>query len=151
MVNLPKELCPQAILIDAASTPLFGSDQAYESYPVSFSTVELTLADTGILNETADRLRGKAGLYEFHIGLNGYTKTGLDTCIVFEVVNFEAEDNGQIYSIDLDEEAQAEVRVILDEQVRAYFGLDCAGLLNEAGERMCDVNKQPIRALKMGR
>ena len=121
-MKLAKDLCRQAIQIDAQAEPSFGSDQAYETYPVRFPTVNIALMATDALINLA----GVEG--EFYIGLNGYTRTGVDNAIVCVKGDEETCD------IDLDEDAQTEVRTVLDKQLLARFGLDCAGLLGRGAE-----------------
>ena len=150
-MNLSKEQCRQAICLNVEAVLMSGSDQAYDSYPVRFPTVEIPLVDTPVLISLADRLRIDAGYkpvyprdglmeedcdpdcwYEFSVGLNGYTRSGVDNCVTFEVVNSESDDNEETYGIDLDEEAQTEIRTVLDWQFMEHFGHDCAGILEKA-------------------
>lgn len=121
-MKLSKDLCRQAVQIDPKVEPSFGSDQAYETYPARFPTVNIALMAT----DTLINLVGVEG--DFYIGLNGYTRTGIDNAIVC------VKDDGETCDIDLDEDAQTEARVILDKQLLARFGIDCAGLLGRGAE-----------------
>ena len=152
-MKLSKDLCRYAIQIDRQAEPSFGSDQAYETYPVRFPTVDVPLTDTFELVGLADQVRVEAGYkpmcptnersvdecdikgwYEFHVGLNGYTESGVDTCLTFMVIDSDSDDNEQVYSLDLDDVTQAEVRAVLDEQLMDLFGVDCNGLLRRGAE-----------------
>ena len=95
-----------AIHIDTEAEYMPGDDQAYNSYPIRFPTVEFQLVATLGLSQAADAVRKAKGFlpmledggdtegwYDFYIGLNGFTDTNLDTSIMFVVVNSDSPDN----------------------------------------------------------
>ena len=134
-----------AIHIDTETEYMPGDDQAYNSYPIRFPTVEFQLVATLGLSQIADAMRKANGLlpmleddgdtegwYDFYLGLNGFTDTHLDTSILFVVVNSDSPDNEDCYTIDLSEEEQNRIYNILDEQCRRYHEKSCTDLLEEA-------------------
>ena len=134
-----------AIHIDTEAEYMLGDDQAYNSYPIRFPTVEFQLVATLGLSQAADAMRKAKGFlpmledggdtegwYDFYIGLNGFTDTNLDTSIMFVVVNSDSPDNEDYYTIDLSEAEQRAIYSILDDQCRRYYEKSCAGLLEEA-------------------
>ena len=72
----------------------------------------------------------------YYVGINGYTKNHMDSCIEFVVVNSESEDNEQRYAIDLTSEEQDVIYTRLDEQCRRNLGKGCEELLAEARKQM---------------
>lgn len=138
-----------AIYIDVSSGYELGRDQAYDSYPCVYPTVTLRLLETTTLCQIADRIRMEAGFkplydgveevigwYDFTIGLNGYTASKLDTCIMFELVNGDAPDTWENYVIDLSEEEQRLIYERLDEECMEAFGKTCEELLGDARKEM---------------
>lgn len=134
-----------AIHIDTEAEYMLGDDQAYNSYPLRFPTVEFQLVATLGLAQAADAMRKAKGFlpmlddggdtegwYDFYIGLNGYTETKVDTSIMFIVVNSDSPDNEDFYTIDLSEAEQRAIYNILDDQCRRYYEMSCAGILEEA-------------------
>lgn len=121
----------EAIRIDFDQEIEYGQDQANVTYPTVFPTVNFMLEDTEELIEAAANIcgYGKDCLYEFMIGINGFTRTGLDNCVQF-LVDYEG------YSIDLDEALQKEIYDALDKQCREKLGKGCADLLEEARKEM---------------
>ena len=147
------------IYIDCGAEVIYGSDQADETYPVRFPTVQLVLVATDKLAEIADRIRKELGFapmhpmdeftddtcdndgwYDFYIGLNGYTSTPLDGCIVFTVCNSDSSDDGNEYTIHLDDNEQEYILARLDEQCRKHLEKSCEELLAKAEREMneCD-------------
>lgn len=145
--------------IDFGAEVIYGSDQADETYPVRFPTVQFALTATDKLSEIADRIRKELGYkpmhpmdgftdetcdndgwYDFYIGLNGYTSTPLDGCIVCIVCNSDSSDDGNEYTIHLDDNEREYILARLDEQCRKYLEKSCADLLAEAEREMneCD-------------
>ena len=134
-----------AIHIDTEAEYMLGDDQAYNSYPIRFPTVEFQLVATLGLSQAADAMRKAKGFlpmledggdtegwYDFYIGLNGYAETKVDTSIMFVVVNSDSPDNEDFYTIDLSEAEQRAIYNILDDQCRRYYEKSCADLLEEA-------------------
>ena len=134
-----------AIHIDTEAEYMLGDDQAYNSYPIRFPTVEFQLVATLGLSQAADAMRKAKGFlpmledggdmegwYDFYIGLNGYTETKVDTSIMFVVMNSDSPDNEDFYTIDLSEAEQRAIYNILDDQCRRYYEKSCADLLEEA-------------------
>ena len=75
-----------AIHIDTEAEYMLGDDQAYNSYPLRFPTVEFQLVATLGLAQAADAMRKAKGFlpllddgvdtegwYDFYIGLYGYS------------------------------------------------------------------------------
>ena len=144
-----------ALFIDFGADVLYGDDQAYIDYPCRFPTVGFQLMATNGLVQIADRIRKDKGFkpmhpmdeytddtcdnegwYDFHVGLNGFTETHMDTCIDFVVVNADSEDNEEMYTIDLSADEQTTIYNRLDEQCRKYLGKGCEELLAEARKEM---------------
>lgn len=167
-MNFPKEFC-RTIRVDPNAEPKFGSGQAYNGYPVRVPTVRVPLLATDELMMFADQLRLNFGYepgipdyrYQFSIGLNGFTPTGMDNCIEFFVMDSDAVDYGMFYVLELDEEAQVTARGVLDVQMKVQFGFDCAGILREAealisgsgdsGEATATSEEPPIECEQCGR
>lgn len=138
-----------AIHIDTEAEYMLGDDQAYNSYPIRFPTVEFQLVATLGLSQAADAMRKAKGFlpmledggdtegwYDFYVGLNGYTETKMDTSIMFVVVNSDSPDNEDCYTIDLSEDEQRIIYNLLDSQCRRYYEKSCAKLLGEASQAM---------------
>lgn len=123
MSTLPIE----AILIDFDEEIEYGQDQAYLSYPTVFPTVNLMLQDTPELIAVADALcsHEEEDIYEFMIGINGFTKSRLDNCIMFFI-------GGIPRRIELADEEQYDIFNRLDAQCREHLGKGCEDLLKEA-------------------
>ena len=127
------------IILDMNSDILFGSDQAYVSYPTRFATVTLPLVPTEDLLAAVNALR--TGLdpvddVELSIGINGFTSTKLDNCIEAVITASDAPDADERYTIDLSEDAQREVFDALDHECHEKLGKGCEDLLAEAREKM---------------
>ena len=123
------------IILDLDNEILYGSDQAYISYPTRFATVTLPLQPAEDLRAAVNRLR--AGLapvddMEFFIGINDFTATKLDNCIEAIVTAADAPDAEDRYTIDLSEGDQREVFAVLDKECREKLGKGCEELLTEA-------------------
>lgn len=135
---------------------LLGSDQAYNTYPVRFATVNLELESSGFLCNLADRIRkdlgfkpldamdeytsetcDQSGWYDFYVGLNDYNESKMDSCITFVVVNCESDDCESSYVIDLSCEEQKAMYQRLDEECRRKYGKSCEDLLEEARDELC--------------
>ena len=117
----------EAIKIDFTEEPSFGHDQANVTYPTVFPTVTFWLEPNHQLIDQLTWIDGfdPDGLFEFTIGINGFTKTKLDNCIL-------ADYEGKSYAIDLDEETQRQVYDVLDQQCKEHLGKGCDALLDEA-------------------
>lgn len=143
------------VFVDFGTDILYGSDQCYIDYPCRFPTVGFQLLATNTLSQIADRIRKDRGFkpmhpmdeftddacdndgwYDFYVGINGYAKNRMDSCIEFVVVNSESEDNEQRYAIDLTSEEQDVIYMCLDEQCRRNLGKGCEELLAEARKQM---------------
>lgn len=154
-MNFTEAFAKNSIFIDLGSEPMYGSDQAYNSCPVRFPTVGFELVATNGLTELADRIRKERGFrpmypmdeytdetcdndgwYDFYIGINGYTASGLDNAVEFVVVNSDSMDNEETYTIELDADEQACLFARLDEQCGEHLGKSCAELLKEAKQEM---------------
>ena len=154
-MTLTEGFVKNQINIDFGVEVVYGSDQVNEFYPVRFPTVGFQLMATNGLSEIADRIRKDLGFapmhpmdeytddtcdnegwYDYYIALNGYSKTKVDSCIEFFVVNSESPDNEARYAIDLDEHEQETIYNRLDEQCRKYLGQSCEELLNEAQKEL---------------
>ena len=85
------------------------------------------------LIKLADQITGygeDAG-YEFMIGINDFTPSKMDSCILFTV-------DMETYSIDLTDEELPMIFDSLDSQCREKLGKGCLDLLEEARGEMCD-------------
>ena len=127
------------IILDLDNEILYGSDQAYISYPTRFATVTLPLQPAEDLRAAVNGLR--AGLapvddMEFFIGINDFTATKLDNCIEAIVTAADAPDAEDRYTIDLSEGDQREVFAALDKECSEKLGKGCEELLAEARRRM---------------
>ena len=83
------------------------------------------------LIKLADQITGygeDAG-YEFMIGINDFTPSKMDSCILFTV-------DMETYSIDLTAEELPMIFDSLDSQCREKFGKGCLDLLEEARAEM---------------
>ena len=139
------------VFIDFGTEIMYGSDQAYISYPIRFATVTFQLLATNALSQIADRIRKDLGFkpmhpmdeftdetcdndgwYDFYVGINGYADNQMDSCIEFIVVNSDSTDNEQQYAIELTTGEQEVIYLHLDEQCRQYLGKGCRELLEEA-------------------
>lgn len=159
-MTLTEKFITDAIHLDAGAEVMYGSDQMYDSYPISFPTVEFQLMATDALSEVADRIRIEKGFkpmfprdghaddvdndgwYDFYIGISKLPGKNqdyrLDSSITFIVVNSDSDDNEDMYTIDLTESEQECIFEILNQQCRKYHGKDCATLLAEAEKEMTD-------------
>ncbi len=134
------------MIVDFSQEILFGHDECLLYYPAVFPTVTFHLVDTLALCDMADSIRreagfesktsisrpGQEGFYIFRVGLNGFTKSMVDSCIEFTVVDMASGDNETTYSIDLTDEEQEKIFARLDEQCRAHLKKSCRDLLWEA-------------------
>lgn len=143
--SLLERVVSGAIYIDVSCGYELGSDQAYVCYPIVFPTVTFRLVETPVLCQVADAIRMEAGFkplydgseeihgwYDFRIGINGYTESGLNTLIEFELVNGDAPDTWESYAIDLSEDEQRVIYERLNEECVEAFGKTCEELLEEA-------------------
>lgn len=159
-MTLTEKFIADAIHLDAGAEIMYGSDQMYDSYPISFPTVEFQLMATDALTELADGIRlekdykpmfprdgstddvDNDGWYDFYIGISKLPGKNqdcrLDNCISFVVVNSDSDDNEDMYTIDLTESEQECIFDILNQQCRKYHGKDCLTLLAEAEKEMTD-------------
>ena len=154
-MTLTEGVIREQIYIDFDAEVHYGSDQVNEFYPVRFPTVGFQLKATNGLSEIADRIRKDLGFapmhpmdeytdetcdgegwYDFFIGLNGYSKTRVDSGIEFIVVNSDSPDNEESYTIVLNESEQEFIYSRLDEQCQKYLGKSCEELLAEAQKEM---------------
>ena len=127
------------IIIDGSADPSFGSDQAYISYPTVFPTVGFQLVPTDDLVSAAKSLLSDAGSdpfeeYEFYLGINGFTKSGVDNSIVAI-----APDDTTV-SIYLDETEQEKVFALLNKECLEKYGKGCDALLEAAHCQMRDAD-----------
>lgn len=60
-MTLTEKFITDAIHLDAGADIMYGSDQMYDSYPISFPTVEFQLTATDALAELADGIRLEKG------------------------------------------------------------------------------------------
>ena len=159
-MTLTENFIRDAIQLDGNAEVMYGSDEMYDTYPCYIPTVEFMLVATDALAEVADRIRMEKGYlpthprdgrtdevdteawYDFYIGicrLPGENQPcQLDSSITFIVVNSDADDNENMYGIDLTETEQAYVYEILNRQCRRYHGKDCATLLAESEKELMD-------------
>lgn len=127
------------IIIDGSADPSFGSDQAFVSYPTVFPTVSFQLIATDDLVEAARSLLSDAGTdaaedFTFYLGINGFTKSGVDNSIIA----VGADDT--TVSIYLDEADQEKVFALLNKECLEKYGKGCDALLEEARCQMRDID-----------
>lgn len=139
------------IHIDWTGEFYYGYDQIYDSFPCVFPTVSLVVYGEGLPSLACDVLRSNGEseesldrLYDFYVGLNGYTKTHIDTYIDF--VSYSCSDdniwrNDEVYQIPLNTEEQNYIYNLLDEQLRkggyedgVDYKASCEELLEEAAK-----------------
>ena len=153
VASLMEHVVRGSVYIDVSSGYELGWDQAYVCYPIVFPTVSFRLMETPVLCQIADSIRMEAGFkplydggeevsgwYDFHVGINGYTPSGLDTCIIFELVNGDAPDTWESYVIDLSECEQVQIYERLNEECVEGFGKTCEELLEDAKKEMSDTD-----------
>ena len=127
------------IILNMENEILYGSDQAYVSYPTRFATVTLPLRSTEELLDAVNRLRADSDPVddvEFSVGLNDFTAIKLDNCIEAIITATDAPDVEERYSIDLSEDEQREMFASLDRECRDKLGKGCEDLLAEARAQM---------------
>ena len=152
VASLMEHVVRGSVYIDVSSGYELGWDQAYVCYPIVFPTVSFRLMETPVLCQIADSIRMEAGFkplydcgeeitgwYDFRVGINGYTSSGLDTCILFELVNGSAPDIWESYAIDLSEDEQELIYARLNEECVESFGKTCEELLEESRKEMIEV------------
>lgn len=159
-MTLTEKFITDAIHLDAGAEVMYGNDQMYDSYPITFPTVEFQLMATDALTELADSIRLEKGYkpmyprngrtddvdndgwYNFYIDISKLPGKNqdcrLDNSITFIVVNSDSDDNEDMYTIDLTESEQECIFEILNQQCRKYHGKDCMTLLAEAEKEMTD-------------
>ena len=135
------------ILIDTEGFAIYGHDQANTDFPIVYPTVTFDLEPTSALLELADKVREKKGYdplfsgedfdengyYDvFQLGLNGMSRTHVDSSIIFMVVDHDAADDGETYQISLSESEQEDIYNALDAQCKQIYGMTCEELLREA-------------------
>ena len=120
-----------AIKIDFDIEIEYGQDQAFISYPTVFPTVTFGLEAADEIIKMADQITGyrKDAGYEFVIGINDFTPSKMDTCLMFTV-------DMETYSIDLKDEELPMIFDSLDSQCREKLGKGCLDLLEEARAKM---------------
>ena len=120
------------IIINPSIAPSYGSDQAYVSYPTVFPTDDLIEAATALSSDAGSDTVAED--FTFYLGINGFTKSGLDNAIIAV-----APDDTTV-NIPLDEGEQVEVFALLNKECLEKFGKGCDGLLEEARSQMRDVD-----------
>ena len=154
-MTLTEGFVKDQVYIDFGADVLYGSDQAYISYPCRFPTVRFMLMATNGLVQISDRIRKDAGYaplypmdeytdetcdgsgwYDYFVEINGFTDNHMGSCIEFVVANSESPDNEELYTIDLGADEQAAIFNRLDEQCREHLGKGCEELLAEAEAEM---------------
>ena len=133
------------IHVDEGDEIFYNYDQAYNSFPCVFPTVNLSIWGYG-LTEIANEIRGNDGLeplgtdgaadgwYNFDVFLNGYSETHIGNCITFVVASDFMEDDGYEYEIPLTKEEQIVVYAILNADCERMLGKGCEELLEEAAQ-----------------
>ena len=157
-MNLVEGFVKNEIFIDFGEEILYRSSVLHNAPLLCrFPTVTFSLWTTNGLNQIADRIRTDLGFvpmhpmdkythntcdndgwYDFRVGINGYRKNHMDSCIEFTAMSTYSPDEGKRYTIDLTEEEQKTVFSYLDEQCQKYLGKSCEGLLKEAEKQMME-------------
>lgn len=123
-----------AIKIDFDMDIEYWQDQANVSYLTVFPTVEFELQNTDELIRIADQITGygEDSEYEFMLGINDFTPSKVDACIML-FVDMEG------YSIDLKDEELPMIFETLDRQCREKPGKGFLDLLEEARKEMYEL------------
>lgn len=143
------------IHVDFREEILFGSDQIYDTFPKRFATVGMCLVGNDCLCEIADEIRTKDGhiplfskdgefgkdydpygWYNFYFGLNGLKDCRVDTAIEFTVASDFADDDGEVYYIELSLEEQKLLYSCIDRQFKIELGKSVEDILAEAEKEM---------------
>lgn len=142
MNKITREWCDKNIFLDWDEGYNLDYDVCCLKYPCEFPTVGFSLIDTDGLIERADEIRkekgyaplteSECGWYNFYIGLNGFSDTRMDNCIVFIVNDETAGDDYADYQIELDETEQRNVYNRLNLLCKELYGKTCEDLLAEA-------------------
>lgn len=135
--------------IDWTAEFMYGHDQVYDSFPCVFPTVNLVIYGEGLCSLADDVLKDNGESeealgqgYDFYIGLNGYTKSHVDTIItVISDGYWDGYCSEESYQIPLSTEEQNFLYNLLDEQLRKgghEYGVDyktsCEELLEESAK-----------------
>lgn len=144
-MTLLEGLLESYIRVDASADVIYGSDQAFVSYPCRFATVNIELLSSDGLVAVANLIREQHnlcawyeldGYYNFYIGLNDYSETKIDSVIEFVVTCSTYPDDEQKYLIDLTERDQMALWDALNRQCKEVYGKGCEELLAEARAAM---------------
>ena len=145
-----KELLKNQIIYDYRSGIEIRPNDDDPSLPL----VEFKLIPTPVLIRVADAIREEAtdfsfseydeseftrsekDTYEFYYGLNTEDGYLVDTFIMFGVMDPDAEDFEELYTIDLSQAEQRLIRSYLDAQFRETKGKICDDLLREAAAKI---------------
>ena len=156
------EFIKRNIWLDCGSEPWYGDDQVYISYPCHFETVSFYLQSSDGLIALADREREAAGFlpmmptekhpedydddgwYDFYLEINGFADDHLGQCIEAIVCSDYAEDNGELYIIDIPNDARQLLYDRLDAQARAVFDMSCEEMLRESKEYLLESERMSI-------
>lgn len=154
MKKMDADFVNHSIILDAGSEPTYTSGQAFVSYPVVFPAVSFYLCQTDGLTRLADAIREEKGFlpmlptekhsadydmdgwYDFYIGINDYTENKIDNCIEFVVDTPNSEDDGHLYTIELDADEQKLLYNRLDKLSKECFGMNCREMLDDAKEEL---------------
>ena len=146
-----EEFIKENIFVDTDAEIFYGSEQMNVSFPRRFATVTIPLQCTYEMAKIVDKIRwemghkpmcpfgnltdadcDQEGWYDFYIGLNGLSDVLVGLCIEVYTANFEDEDDGERYSIELNDEERWNIRKRLDDECKKLIGKNCAELLKEA-------------------
>lgn len=134
------------ILIDPDRGVTYGYDTVYDSVPIKFETVAIPLVPTDMIYAMVQEMRIQNGItdpggtMQVYTGLNGYTKSHVDSCIECFIDDPVSPDDNEFYYIDLDEREQKIVYDNLNEQLVAQTGKTAQEHLAEAARKLRDDN-----------
>lgn len=145
LVSTLTELFMRAnIFVDPSNEIDFGWDRDYVDRLITFPTVGLDIWGGEGLDGIVRIMRIEEGhgpvpdnaSFDYHVGLNAFTKSRVDTVILATVRENQAPYIEREYIITLSEAEQAALYRQLDEQCREILGKSCEDLLAEARKRM---------------
>lgn len=160
------DFCAANIRIDKENDFVLWSDTMNVSYPLRFPIVNIPLRDMSGLYEIADKIRTDLGYlpmmppcadaddesydpdgwYNFSVDIIRLPDGDmLGRCITFTVDSHSADD-GEEYTIDLDDAERKTIYARLDELARDVYGKSCAELLDESQAELLDeeTHKPPL-------
>ena len=162
-----REFWKKAFETDLTEEITFGKDQSFVNYPREFATVNFVIIWSCELDEIMDKMRFEEhgylplwgydgydgeideGYYKYYISINDIDGGKLDNAIMC-VVRSTAEDDGEAYYIDIDEEDQKTILSLIDEELKTCSATSIAELLKESREELSNGGLLQIYYDEMG-